>query len=103
MVLGADIIKSARARGPGCNRCHRTSVAGRTVVAEVIWVDEPGRHFIQKCDTLGWENYLKENGWLDFSGRAIELIRDGICDPFDAEKVVGPINPSTKATNFSYR
>ncbi|MDR3478167.1 MAG: ATPase, T2SS/T4P/T4SS family [Gammaproteobacteria bacterium] len=102
-VLGPDVINSARARGPGCAKCHRTGVGGRTVVAEVIWVDEPGRLFIQKCDTLSWEKYLKENGWLDFTGRAIELIKDGTCDPFDAEKVVGPINSSTKAVSFNYR
>lgn len=102
-VLGADILVTARARGPGCDKCNRSSVGGRTVVAEVIWVDEPGRLFIQKSDTLAWEKYLLENGWLNFSGRAIELIRDGIVDPFDAEKVVGPINSATKTVTFSYR
>jgi len=102
-VIGPDIINSALARGPGCAKCHRMGVGGRTVVAEVIWVDEPGREFIQKCDTLNWEKYLKENGWMDFHARAIQLIKEGICDPFDAEKVVGPINPSTQATRFTYR
>jgi len=102
-VLGKDVIDSAKARGPGCAKCNRTGVSGRTVVAEVIWVDEEGRHFIQKCDTLGWEKYLKEHGWVDFHGRAVQLIKEGICDPFDAEKVVGPINPTTQATRYHYR
>lgn len=102
-VLGADIIDKAKARGPGCIHCHRTGIQGRTVVAEVIWVDEDGRQFIQKCDTLGWENHLKENGWMDFRDRAIELIKTGTVDPFDAEKVVGPINPATQSKNFTYR
>lgn len=102
-VLGADTLNTAKARGSGCTKCHRTGVSGRTVVAEVIWVDEVGRHFIQKCDTLNWEKYLKENGWIDFHGRAVQLIRDGICDPFDAEKVVGPINPATQASSFAYK
>ncbi len=101
-VLGAAVIDKARARGPGCPKCNRTTVSGRTVVAEVIWVDEEGRQFIQKCDTLGWEKYLKENGWQDFYARAIQLISEGICDPFDAEKVVGPINPATKSTIYKY-
>ncbi len=102
-VLGAEVINNAKARGPGCAKCHRTSIGGRTVIAEVIWVDEEGRHFIQKCDTLNWEKYLKERGWVDFQGRAIQLIKDGICDPFDAEKVVGPINPATQATSYHYQ
>ena len=73
------------------------------VIAEVIWVDEESRSFIQKCDTLSWEKYLKEHGWENFYDRAIDLIQLGLCDPFDAEKVVGPINPATQAKTYSYR
>ncbi len=101
-VLGKEILDSAKARGDGCAQCNRTSVGGRIVVAEVIWVDEEGRQFIQKCDTLNWEKYLKQNNWMDFRDRAIELIKEGICDPFDAEKVVGPINSLTQAKVYKY-
>jgi type II secretory ATPase GspE/PulE/Tfp pilus assembly ATPase PilB-like protein len=102
-VLGKERIDKARARGTGCEKCHMSSISGRTVVAEVIWVDEIGRQFIQKCDTLGWEKYLKENGWMDFHAQAIQLIEEGICDPFDAEKVVGPINPATQSKSYKYQ
>ena len=102
-VLGKEVMDKAKARGNGCATCQRTGVGGRLVVAEVIWVDEEGRQFIQKCDTLNWEKYLKQNGWSDFRDRAIDLIRAGVCDPFDAEKVVGPINPTTQATVFKYQ
>jgi type IV pilus assembly protein PilB len=101
-VLGKEVLDKARARGLGCDKCNRTSVGGRIVVAEVIWVDEEGRQFIQKCDTLSWEKYLRENGWMDFRARAIQLISSGTCDPFDAEKVVGPINPATQSRIFKY-
>jgi type II secretory ATPase GspE/PulE/Tfp pilus assembly ATPase PilB-like protein len=102
IVLGTDVINSAKVRGNGCNLCNHTGIAGRTVVAEVIWVDELGRQFIQKSDTLSWEKYLKEHGWQDFSARAVDLIKEGKIDPFDAEKVVGPINSSTKSSTFTY-
>jgi type II secretory ATPase GspE/PulE/Tfp pilus assembly ATPase PilB-like protein len=102
-VLGKEVLINAKARGPGCERCHGSAISGRTVIAEVIWVDEEGRHFIQKCDTLNWEKYLKENGWKDFRDRAIDLINTGICDPFDAEKVVGPINPATQSSRYGYQ
>ncbi len=102
-VLGAEVLDRAKARGNGCEKCHHTSVGGRVVVAEVIWVDEEGRSYIQKCDTLNWEKYLKTNGWQDFRDRAVDLIQQGICDPFDAEKVVGPINPLTQARTFKYQ
>lgn len=101
-VIGSEILDKAKARGKGCHACHNTTVGGRVVVAEVIWVDEEGRSYIQKCDTLNWEKYLLENGWQDFRARAIGLIEAGICDPFDAEKVVGPINPATQARVFKY-
>jgi len=102
-VLGREIMDNARARGAGCDKCHGTGVGGRTVVAEVIWVDEEGRQFIQKCDTLSWEKMLRENGWTDFHGRAVELIQQGIIDPFDAEKVVGPINTAIGAKVYHYQ
>lgn len=102
-VLGKEILDRAKARGAGCAKCSRSGVGGRTVVAEVIWVDEEGRQFIQKCDTLNWEKYLKSNGWMDFRDRAIDLIQSGICDPFDAEKVVGPINPQTQSKIYKYQ
>lgn len=101
-VIGKEIIDRAKARGNGCSMCNRTGVSGRIVVAEVIWVDEEGRQYIQKCDTLNWEKYLKENGWMDFRDRAIDLIQSGTCDPFDAEKVVGPINPATQSRVYKY-
>lgn len=101
-VLGKEVLDRAKARGNGCAKCNRSGVGGRIVVAEVIWVDEEGRQFIQKCDTLNWEKYLKEHGWKDFRDRAIELIQTGICDPFDAEKVVGPINPATQSRIYKY-
>lgn len=101
-VIGSEIMSHAKARGKGCEKCHYTTVGGRVVVAEVIWVDEEGRQYIQKCDTLNWEKYLQANGWKNFRDRAIDLIDKGICDPFDAEKVVGPINPSTQSRTFKY-
>lgn len=102
-VLGAEILDKAKARGPGCKKCSNSGVGGRVVVAEVIYVDEEGRKFILAGDTIGWEKYLKENGWQDFYDRAIDLVTLGIIDPFDAEKVVGPINPATQAKVYKYK
>lgn len=101
-VLGSEVIDVAKARGPGCQYCNHSQISGRTVIAEVIWVDEGGRQYIQKGDTLGWEKYLKENGWIDFRDRANDLIKLGVSDPFDAEKVVGPINTMTHSNVYKY-
>ena len=103
VVLGKEVIDRAKARGNGCAKCNRSGVGGRMVVAEVIWVDEESRNFIQKCDTLNWEKYLREHGWENFFDRAIDLIQLGFCDPLDAERVVGPINPATQSKTYTYR
>lgn len=100
-ALGDD-IKQARVRGKLCHVCKGLGVVGRTVVAEIIWIDEAGRDFIKRCDILNWEKYLISHGWRSFKGQAIELVRSGICDPLDAEKIVGDVNPVFTAQEFDY-
>lgn len=91
-----------RARGTHCSVCHNSGVKGRTVVAEVIWVDENGRQFIQKLDIIGWEKYLKKQGWRSYKDRTLELIREGVCDPFDGEGLIGEITTQTEEAGFDY-
>lgn len=102
-IFSSDELKKIRVRGKQhCEHCNGSGVGGRTVVAEVIWVDEPGRHFIQKCDVLGWEKHLKEQGWSNYRDQATKLVKNGICDPLDAEKMVGEFIPSTQTGSFNY-
>jgi len=100
-VLG-EHLQNIRVRGKNCTHCKGTGISGRTVVAEIIWVDETSRYFIQKCDILGWEKYLKEQGWMTYQERALALVCAGVCDPLDAEKAVGDINPQSQQA-FNYR
>ena len=100
-VLGDD-IKNVRVRGKYCHECKGLGIKGRTVVAEVIWVDEAGRQFIKNCDSIGWEKYLRECGWTSYRDHALELVKKGICDPTDAEKIVGAINTTYRAKIFNY-
>ncbi len=96
-----DEVKKIRVRGK-CEKCRNSGISGRTVVAEIIWVDEESRRFIQKCDILGWEKYLKGHGWTTYRDQAIDLVRQGICDPFDVEKMVGEINTPEAEISFDY-
>jgi type II secretory ATPase GspE/PulE/Tfp pilus assembly ATPase PilB-like protein len=97
-----DQIGQLQARGKGyCSKCNSSGVGGRTVVSEIIWVDDAGRGYIQKFDVLNWERYLKENGWQDYRVRAKSLVIAGICDPLDAERAVGEI--TGKITQVDYR
>lgn len=97
-----DDYKNIRARGEKCSYCHNLGVSGRTVVAEVVWVDEAGRRFIQKMDILEWEKYLKSQGWESYRDRTMALVRQGVCDPFDAESLVGEISLYADDSGFDY-
>lgn len=85
-------IAHLRARGKNCTYCKGMGIDGRTVVAEIVLVDEAGRFYIQKGDTLGWEKHLRSQGWHDYRYYAKKLVCKGICDPLDMEKTTGLIH-----------
>src|SRR6185312_6365110 len=84
-------LDNIKARGVNCRHCKSTGIGGRTVIAEVVWVDEIARQFIQKSDTLGWDKHLREQGWPNYKDQALRLLREGVCDPLDIERMVGEI------------
>jgi general secretion pathway protein E len=86
-----------------CKPCQGTGVAGRTVIAEVVWIDEKSREYIQRVDTLGWEMYLKEQGWRTHKDHAMQLIEQGVCDPLDVEKIIGEMHQTFDSKNFDYQ
>lgn len=86
----------------GCKQCHGTGISGRTVVAEVIWVDEAARQFIRQGDLIGWEKYLRSNGWRSYYDQAIKLVASGLVDPSDAEKAVGEMRVTHQHDHFQY-
>lgn len=101
-ALGGDISK-VRIRGKFCHACKGLGVKGRTVVAEIVWIDEAGRDFIRKCDATNWEKYLHANGWKSYRDQVIDLVKQGITDPLDAEKMIGDVNPAFTAQSFNYK
>ncbi len=101
-MLGEHSEK-VRVRGKNCSYCKGSGISGRTVIAEIIWIDERSRYFIQKCDIIGWEKYLKEQGWMTYQERALALVCAGVCDPFDAERTVGDLTLQYYQQAFNYR
>lgn len=98
-----DKMEQIKVRNPnGCKQCSGTGIGGRTVVAEVIWVDEMGRQFILQNDMFGWANYLKEYGWHTYEDQLLGIVEQGLCDPLDAEKLMGQINPKIRGKSFTY-
>ncbi|MCK4608095.1 MAG: Flp pilus assembly complex ATPase component TadA, partial [Gammaproteobacteria bacterium] len=102
-IFGAAALGKMRARGQYCHTCKGLGIGGRTVVAEIVWVDEQSRLFIRNNDSIGWEKYLKSNGWEPHTVHTLNLVKQGICDPLDAEKTIGHRDPEFTAENFNYR
>lgn len=85
-----------------CEACQGSGIGGRTVIAEVIWVDEKGREFIQQDDMQGWHDYLKTQGWHTYEDQLIGLVEGGRIDPFDAERMMGHISSTMQSKSFEY-
>lgn len=100
-LFGDDFIK-LKTRGKNCRTCHGLGIRGRTAVAEIIWVDELGRQYIQKGDTLSWQQYLKSNGWMTYREQLLQLIKLGECDPLDAEHIIGELSDPFEMQSFNY-
>jgi type IV pilus assembly protein PilB len=92
-VCAVTLEEGYRARNTHahCAACHGLGIKGRTVVAEVIWIDNTSREFIQQRDVLGWEKYLHSTGFQSYREQAVELARQGIADIKDVERLVGMV------------
>lgn len=91
-----------RGHHANCSDCQGLGISGRTVVAEVIWIDQTGREFIQQSDTLNWEKYLRGQGWKSYHEQALALTLQGKADILDVEKLIGPIGNHTDKSQFLY-
>jgi len=75
-----------------CHHCEGLGIARRAVVAEIIWVDNDSRRFIQQGDILGWEESLRAKGFCSYREHAIALMKKGMADPRDVERLTGDIS-----------
>lgn len=99
-----DKVRFMKARGVRCDACRNLGIQGRMVVAEMIWIDEWSRRYIQNSNIFGWQQYLQQNGWKSYGDRLIDLVLDGRVDPFDAEKLIGPLHQQQRnELRFDYR
>ena len=86
-------IDSLRVRGfdQTCSQCQGTGIGGRTVVAEMVWLDHDSQKFIQNGQWFAWQQHLARSGGLNYEHHMHDLIRSGHVDPCDAEKIMGPL------------
>jgi len=85
-------VEKLKVRGGQCHQCNGLGIRGRTVAAEIIWINAISREFIQRGDILGWQQHLKTQGWNSYHNQILDFVRVGLCDPYDAEKLIGEID-----------
>lgn len=90
-MLSVD-ISSAHVVGEGCTSCKGSGITGRTVVAEVVVPDRAMMAFIKSGEKDRAIAYWRERGGLTMLDMSIKKINEGLCDPFQAEEEVGPLN-----------
>ena len=92
----SDLSKDkVRVRGDGCEHCHHTGIAGRTVCAELVLPDRALLRFLSASDFLGAEKYWREagvgaiNGGVSSLAHGIHKMREGLISPLDVEDQIG--------------
>ena len=88
-------LEKMRFIGPGCEECNGRGFRGRTVVAEVVPIDDAALNFIAALDTLSWHQHLFQDGrWDTIQAHAIRKIKRGVVDLFECEKQLGLLTGS---------
>ena len=100
-VMSSINITSAHVVGDGCPACNGSGIAGRTVVAEVVVPDQAMMGYIKKGMKDKAVTYWRERGGISMLNRAIQKINDGLCDPFQAEEEVGPLDFTIDTSSIS--
>jgi general secretion pathway protein E len=91
-VLSAVAVASTFVAGGGCAQCNGTGIAGRTVVAEVVTPDEELMELLRKgCKQQAIASW-RARGHASMLDSAVAKVNAGLCDPFQAEEEVGPLN-----------
>ena len=77
----------------GCETCGAgNGYAGRTVVAEIILPDEKFMEYVRQNDKAAaqrhWLSHLNGRSMVE---HMIDRVKKGEVDPYDAEKIVGPL------------
>jgi len=75
----------------GCERCAH-GIKGRTVVAEVLLPDEKIMNTIRNQSISDGMAMWRQQGGMSVHDHALEKIADGVIDPRDARKAVGPLS-----------
>lgn len=97
-TLGRASINSQHVniKGAGCRECGHTGYQGRSVIAEVIIPDAKYMDQYRNGDRMGMRHHaFQVQKWVSRHGHARIKIEEGIVDPRDVEKQIGPLAQDT--------
>lgn len=85
----------------GCVKCGYSGFKGKTVIAEILVMDNSIRRLVQNGDFLGIQDYLKSVDYMTTRDHAIQKIGTGLIDIHEACRLINDMDASTKQS-FSY-
>jgi MSHA biogenesis protein MshE len=87
-LAGPDYVKPAFARGKGCNQCNNTGYRGRLGVYELLELNEPMIHALQKNDSLAFtEAALASADFTSLARTALDLAGHGVTTIEEVQRI----------------
>ncbi len=87
--LGTDGVSF---RGPGCEACGQSGIAGRTLIPEIVIPDDDTLRFLAQGDHAAARRYWLETGGQPVIEHGIRLIEAGRAAPDDVEWRIGQLD-----------
>lgn len=85
-----QIDKTALRKGVGCSHCRGTGYSGRTVIAEILMLDDALRELvIQRAPIRELKQYALAHGFENLRTRALHLVQQGQTTLAEFVRVVG--------------
>jgi len=92
-VLGVVPVDTVYVLGEGCEHCRGSGTAGRTVVSEAVVAEGQVMGCLRRNERedaiAAWR---RNQAGVTMIEDAIEKVRAGLVDPFQAEDIVGPLD-----------
>jgi len=96
----ADPSVEELSRGKGCELCNGTGYFGRTLVYELLTIDEELSRLISlQAEPVKIVEKAKENGFKDMRSVAIEKVKEGITTIEEVARVLGQIKRETDSSS----
>lgn len=97
----SDLNKLRFKNDQGCVECSYTGLKGKTVIAEILVMDNSIRRLVQDGNLLGIQDYLKSVNYMTTRDHAIQKIGAGLIDIHEACRLINDMDASTKQS-FGY-